>query len=310
MPAKVTFLPSLTGEGLGEGPLSVVSTIGFFDGVHRGHLCLIRQVQEEARRRGAGSLLITFDRHPRAVFAPESVPPLLTTPEEKLALLRATGADDIYTLPFDREMASLTAREFMQQVLRDQLGVQALVIGYDHHFGRPQGEGFEEYRALGRELGVDVVLAHELEGEHVSSSAIRRALGAGDVSTASELLGRPYTWTGCVVHGHAVGRQLGFPTANLTALVPEKLLPANGAYAVIINRQPAILNIGCRPTINNGIDTSVEAHILDFEGDLYGQTLTVSFIARLREERRFSSEEELALQLQRDKETAERLIGG
>lgn len=286
----------------------MVCSIGFFDGVHRGHQCLIRQVQEEAGRRGARSLLITFDRHPRAVFAPESVPPLLTTAEEKLSLLRATGVDDIYTLPFDHETAALTAREFMQQVLRDKLGVQALVIGYDHHFGRPQGEGFEEYQTFGRELGIDVVLARELEGEHVSSSAIRRALEIGEVSTATHLLGRPYTWTGHVVHGHAVGRQLGFPTANLEALSSEKQLPARGAYAVLIDHQPSILNIGCRPTINNGYDTSIEAHLLDFEGNLYGRTLTVSFIARLREEQRFTNEEELAHQLQHDKETAKRLL--
>ena len=329
-----------------------VASIGFFDGVHRGHQCLIRQVQEEARRRGAHSLLITFDRHPRAVFAPESVPPLLTTAAEKMTLLRATGMDGIYTLPFDHEMASLTAREFMQHVLRDKLGVKALVIGYDHHFGRPQSrgnntvetqrrkaqgaetqgtEGFEEYLAYGRELGVDVLLAHELEGEHISSSVIRHALENGDVSRAAHLLGRPYTWTGRVVHGHAVGRQLGFPTANLEALSPEKQLPANGVYAVlidelrlnidkknestccmhqapIINHQFSILNIGCRPTINNGYDTSIEAHLLDFEGDLYGQTLTVSFIARLRAEQRFASEEELARQLQHDREAAQHIL--
>jgi len=270
------------------------------------------------------SLLITFDRHPRSVFAPAAVPPLLTTAEEKMELLRATGVDEIYVLPFDKEMAALTAKEFMQQVLKEQLGVEVLVIGYDHRFGRPtpatksQGtlqaanavEGFPEYQAYGREMGIEVVLAKELEGEHVSSSEIRKALADGDVQRAAQLLGRPYTWTGRVVHGHEVGRQLGFPTANLVAVengqgtmdngqwTVGKMLPARGAYAVV----GGMLNIGSRPTIGNGADVSIEAHLFDFHGDLYGKTLTVSFLARLRDERRFESEEELIRQLERDRE--------
>jgi len=301
----------------------MVATIGFFDGVHRGHQCLIRQVRDEALRRGMRSLLITFDRHPRSVFAPAAVPPLLTTAEEKMELLRATGVDEIYVLPFDKEMAALTAKEFMQQVLKEQLGVEVLVIGYDHRFGRPTpnpsregGEGFPEYQAYGREMGIEVVLAKELEGEHVSSSEIRRALAAGDVQRAAQLLGRPYTWTGRVVHGHEVGRQLGFPTANLEAversaqgdashlkngqLTVGKMLPANGAYAVV----GGMLNIGTRPTIGNGSDVSVEVNLFDICDNLYGQTLTLSFIARLREERRFESEEDLIRQLQHDKQLA------
>ena len=302
----------------------MVCTIGFFDGVHRGHQCLIQQVQDEALRRGMQSLLITFDRHPRMVFAPESVPPLLTTAEEKMRLLRDSGVDDIYVLPFDATMAALTARDFMQQVLKERLGVKVLVIGYDHRFGRratpaPSGEElFHEYQEYGREIGIEVIQAKELEGEHVSSSVIRRAIEAGDVSKAAHLLGRPYTWMGRVVHGHGIGRQLGFPTANLEAISPEKMLPARGAYAIriedlsIINHQSSsltgMLNIGRRPTLDNGSDTSIEAHLFDFRGDLYGQVLTLSFIARLREERRFSSEEELAEQLKRDRETALREI--
>lgn len=291
-----------------------VCTIGFFDGVHRGHQCLIQQVKDEARRRDAHSLLITFDRHPRSVFAPESAPSLLTSAGEKMELLQATGVDDIYVLPFDRQMASLTAREFMAEVLKGQLGVGALVIGYDHHFGRPQGEHFEDYCAYGREIGIDVVLAHELEGEHVSSSAIRRALEKGDVAQAAHLLGRPYTWTGRVVHGHAIGQLLGFPTANLEAAEPMKLLPAKGAYAVEVTeadekdgpKWQGMLNIGRRPTLDNGNDVSVEAHLLDYDGDLYGHRLTISFIARLREERRFDSEEALVEQLLRDEQVVRR----
>ena len=296
----------------------IVATIGFFDGVHRGHQYLIQQVKEEALRRGARSLLITFDRHPRSVFAPDSAPLLLTTAEEKMALLRATGVDDIYILPFDRTMAGLTAREFMHQVLKEQLGVTALVIGYDHRFGkrsdpnlsRQGGEGFEEYQTYGRELGIDVVPAQELNGEHVSSSAIRRFLTGGDVAAASRLLGRPYTWSGRVVHGHEVGRQLGFPTANLEGIEPTKMLPAKGVYAVDCTIHPqmihsqAMLNIGRRPTLDNGTDISVEVHLFDFNENLYDSKLTLSFVARLREEQRFASETELAEQLQRDRASA------
>ena len=294
----------------------MVATIGFFDGVHRGHQCLIRQVRDEALRRGMRSLIITFDRHPREVFAPGDVPPLLTTAEEKMVLLKATGVDDIYVLPFDKTMAALTAREFMQQVLKEQLGVEVLVIGYDHRFGKPLsssprgGEGFLEYQEYGREMGIEVVQAQELEGEHVSSSVIRRALESGDVDRACHLLGRPYSWTGRVVHGHGIGHQLGFPTANLTTADAGKMLPACGAYAVRVKSErvksekwaAGMLNIGQRPTLDNGTDTSIEVHLFDFHGDLYGQLLTLSFIARLREERRFDSEAELTEQLRRDKE--------
>jgi riboflavin kinase/FMN adenylyltransferase len=278
---------------------------------------------DEARGRGARSLLVTFDRHPRSVFAPGSEPLLLTSSEEKMGLLRATGVDDIFVLPFDRAMAALTAREFMQQVLRERLGVTALVVGYDHHFGRPQGETFDDYVAIGREVGIDVVPARELEGEHVSSSAIRRALEGGDVAAAARLLGRPYTWTGRVVHGRGIGHRLGFPTANLEAVAPEKMLPARGAYAVRVKSEgvkreqsaveseawaAGMLNIGRRPTLDNGDDISVEANVFDIDHDLYGQTLTLAFVERLRPEQRFDSEAALAQQLRHDEEAARRCL--
>lgn len=301
---SIVIAPSPLGRAEGGS----ICTIGFFDGVHRGHQHLIRQVRDEAIRRGMRSLLITFDRHPRSVFAPDAVPSLLTTAAEKMPLLRATGIDDIYVLPFDASMAALTAREFMQKVLRDELGVTVLVIGYDHQFGRPQNESkrrpsITDYQAWGREVGIEVVQAEELKGEHISSSIIRRALEAGDVKTANRLLGRSYTWMGRVVHGHGIGRQLGFPTANLETIAPEKLLPARGVYAV----HGGMLNIGQRPTIDNGSDTSIEVHLFDCHQDLYDQTLTLSFITRLREERRFESEADLIQQLQRDKEAAQQM---
>lgn len=294
----------------------VVSTIGFFDGVHRGHQYLIQQVCAEAHRRGVPSLLITFDCHPRNVFAPDSTPLLLSSNEDKMKLLRATGVDDIYVLPFDQSMAQMTAREFMGEVLKKQLGVSVLIIGYDHRFGRPQpsisgeSEIFKVYEAYGREIGIEVLLAGELEGGHVSSSSIRKILEVGDIGKANGMLGHPYSWTGNVIHGHAVGRQLGFPTANLQAVETQQLLPANGAYAVWVscdrwkNPLQGMLNIGKRPTIGNGSNTSIEVHLFDFEGDLYDETLTLYFIARLRAERWFESDEALIEQLRKDRQQA------
>ncbi|MCR5819323.1 MAG: riboflavin biosynthesis protein RibF [Bacteroidaceae bacterium] len=288
-----------------------VVAIGFFDGVHLGHRHLIAQVQEEARRRGWPSRLITFDRHPRTVFAPDFVPPLLTTREEKTRLLLSTGVDDIHFLPFNRDLAAMSAHDFMQSILLTQMDAGALVIGYDHHFGRrasgsgAKEEGFDDYVRYGNELGIDVVAATELDYPlHVSSSAIRRSILAGDVSNASLLLGRPYSWSGRVVHGHAIGRQLGFPTANLESADPSKLIPARGVYAVRVDGispspLPAMVNIGTRPTIDAG-EMSIEVNILDFSGDIYGQTLTLHFISRLRTETQFPNPEALAHQLELD----------
>ena len=317
-----------------------VATIGFFDGVHLGHQHLIRQVTDEAVRRGLRSLVVSFDCHPRSVFAPESKPELLTTAAERKRFLSACGVDEIIFLHFDQMMAGLTARDFMQQVLRDQLDVRVLIIGYDHHFGRPQSvhvtdespesfanekkdivraEGFEDYVRYGSELGIEVLLASELPGDnHISSSVVRRALSAGDIATASRALGRPYQWSGRVVHGQAIGHRLGFPTANFEALDPEKVLPGRGVYAIWVKNDaedetkeqliPAMLNIGKRPTLG-GNDISIEAHLLNFTGDLYGQQLTLYFIERIRSERRFESEQDLAQQLSEDRIKTLEMLG-
>ena len=288
-----------------------IATIGFFDGVHNGHLCLIRQLKEEAERKGLLSLLITFDRHPRTILHPEESVSLLTTQQEKVDLLRQTGTDEVVVLPFTLELSRLTAREFMQKVLREQLGVAALLLGYDHHFGRGGGS-WDDYRAWGNESGIEVVRATELAGEHVSSSRCRQLLTAGDVSSVANLLGRRYALGGQVVPGFHVGHELGFPTANIK---PDegKLVPLRGVYAVWAilaggTRYRAMLNIGNRPTIGNGDGVSVEVNLLDFHGNLYGQRIVVEFVGRLRDERCFASREALIRQLQYDKESAEHLL--
>lgn len=288
-----------------------IATIGFFDGVHKGHLCLIDQLKEEARQRELPSLLLTFDRHPRAVLHPGESISLLTTPAEKVGLLKQSGADGVAVLPFTPELSRLTARDFMQQVLRQRFGVTALLLGYDHRFGHGGGT-WDDYRAWGAESGIEVVRAVELAGDHVSSSRCRQLLMAGDVDSVASLLGRRYTLGGRVVHGFHVGHELGFPTANI---VPDegKLIPLRGVYAawVVLNdgtRHRAMLNIGQRPTIGNGDTQSIEVNLLDFHGDLYGQRISIDFVGRLRNEHRFASKEELIQQLQHDKKKAESML--
>jgi riboflavin kinase/FMN adenylyltransferase len=290
--------------------MNYVATIGFFDGVHRGHQCLIGQVCELAHKLCCPSLIITFDRHPRQVLHADFVPQLLSTYEEKKRLLTETGIERLEVLPFTQELSRLTALEFMQQVLGAQLHVQTLVMGYDHRFGNGGGT-FPEYVEWGRMAGIDVVLAHELKEEKVSSSVIRNLLKEGNLIQANHLLGYEYSLQGKVVSGHQVGRNLGFPTANVQ-VQPEKLLPANGVYAVKAKVEDTLYNgmlcIGHRPTLNNGGELTVEANLFDFSGDLYGKELVLSLVERLRNERTFSSVQGLRQQLEQDAVQAQRAL--
>ena len=283
-----------------------VATIGFFDGVHRGHLCLIEQVRALARARGEASMIVTMDRHPREVVNPEMLPRLLTSREERIAMLRASGVDRVHVLRFDEAMSRLSAREFMMMLSKD-LSVDVLVMGYDHHFGH-DGGAFEDYVGWGRECCIDVVLAHRLEGEKASSTICRRLLAEGDVCGAQRLLGHEYTITGRVVAGRRIGRQLGFPTANIQ-VEGNKLLPKDGVYACRVREFGSsgfrdswrgILNIGIRPTLDNGNDRSVEVHIIGHPGDLYGQMLQLQLLRRIRGERRFGNLDELKAQIKSD----------
>lgn len=378
----------------------VVATIGFFDGVHRGHRYLINKVMETAHAHAQQSMVITFDRHPREVLQSDYQPQMLTTLNTKLRLLHETGVDRVEVLHFTRQLAALSARQFMAQVLKERLGVTTLVIGYDHRFGHDRAEGFDDYVRYGKELGIEVVQNSELTihaepcppvsdsseapvasssevsnasheapdassdvsnassevassleessskacsfaekwGMHVSSSAIRRLLKEGDVSRAGLFLDRPYTITGCVTHGFAEGRKMGFPTANLDTTGYPLLIPANGVYGVWVKIGcadavmgkcevpnldgwpsempipimddhngwlPAMLNIGTRPTFD-GSTTTIEANIFDFNDDIYGQPMTIAFCFRLRNEQRFDSVEALEEQLHKDRKEVEK----
>ena len=290
-----------------------VATIGFFDGVHLGHRHLINQVKMAASLNGWCSSIITFPVHPRQVIQSDYQPLLLSSPEEKIELLASTGIDNCILLPFTRELSQLTAWEFMQ-LLYDQYKVRMLVIGYDHRFGHNRAETFEDYCRYGRELGIHIMqaTAYTQEQDKVSSSVIRRALLSGEVSTATKYLGYPYFMQGTIVSGYQVGRKIGFPTANLQVDFPNKLIPAIGVYAVrvSVNGQSyrGMLNIGHRPTLNNGTNLSIEVHILDFEGDIYNQPMRIEFVDFLRPEAKFNSVEELALQIQKDKEKATKIL--
>ena len=288
---------------------SSVATIGFFDGVHLGHRHLINQVKMAASLNGWCSSIITFPVHPRQVIQSDYQPSLLSSPEEKIELLALTGIDNCILLPFTRELSQLTAWEFMQ-LLYEQYKVRMLVIGYDHRFGHNRAETFEDYCRYGRELGIHIMqaTAYTQEQDKVSSSAIRRALLSGEVSTATKYLGYPYFLQGTIVSGYQVGRKIGFPTANLLVDFSNKLIPSIGVYAVYVyvngQKYKGMLNIGHRPTLNNGTDLSIEVHILDFEGDIYHQPMRIEFVDFLRAEAKFQSTEELALQIQKDKEAA------
>lgn len=290
-----------------EGLQPCVATIGFFDGVHRGHQFLIRHLVETARREGLESTIITFDEHPRKVLQSDYQPEMLCTLDSKLLLLSKTEVDNVVVLHFDQALAALSAREFMQRVLHDRLQVKKLFIGYDHRFGHNREETFEDYVGYGKELGIEVVQnqAFVLNGIHVSSSVIRSFLREGEVELANQCLGFPYTIIGKVVNGYHEGRRLGFPTANLDISHFGQMIPAPGVYAVMarlektVEMKRGMMNIGVRPTFN-GKRITLETHIFHFDGDIYGQLLLVSFVKRIRGEQKFDSPEELTEQLRED----------
>ncbi len=298
---------------------SVVCTIGVFDGVHRGHREVIDTVRRSADELGLASAVVTFDGHPAHVVRPDSAPRLLTTLDQKLELLEAQGVDYVYLVHFDHERARTSAADFARQVFAESLHARRVVVGEDFHFGRAREGDVAALRGFGRHLGFEVValplVRHRPDAtEPVSSTAIRRALADGDVEAAAAMLGRHHEARGRVVEGDRRGRTIGFPTANLP--VPGIMAwPADGVYAAWCTRAdgtrwPAAVNIGSRPTFHDRDESRVlEAHLIDFDGDLYGEEIRVAFVNRLRGERRFSGVDELVRQLERDVEQARELLG-
>lgn len=291
------------------------ATVGFFDGVHCGHRYLLRHVSEIAHEKGLESTVITFDRHPREVLRSDFQPHLLSTLEEKVFLLSKTGMDNCIVLPFSRQMAGLSARDFIGEILSGKLNVRTLVTGYDNRFGHNRSEGFEDYVRYGHEFNMDVRQwsPYAMEGVSISSSVVRSFLMEGEVEMAGRCLGYPYTLAGKVVHGEHVGTGLGFPTANMVVAEPRKLIPSPGVYAVKVRLgngeyNNGMMNIGMRPTFG-GSRMSLEVHLFYFDRDIYGEAVSVSFVCRIRSERKFRSPAELVNQLNKDRETAEACLG-
>jgi riboflavin kinase / FMN adenylyltransferase len=289
-------------------------TVGSFDGVHLGHQAVLREIDRRARGAGRASVLVTFDPHPLEVVNPGAAPPLLTTGPERLEILALSPLDYVLLVRFDRQLAELTPEEFVGRVLLERCALRELVIGHDHGFGRGRSGDVETLRRLGASHGfdVDVVPPVDFGGQHVSSSRIRRAVAGGDLTTAGAMLGRRYGVVGRVAEGERRGRLLGVPTINLSELSPRKLLPPDGVYAVRVEWRGGsaggMMNQGPRPTFQDG-RRILEAHIFDFDGDLYGEWVRIEWIERLRDIQRFGSLEQLKQQLERDRASAVAALG-
>ncbi len=280
-----------------------VATIGFFDGVHLGHNYLLNQLKSEACEREMHSMVVTFANHPRLFFNSDCGLRQLTLADEKSNLLAATGLDYSLMLQFNKQLSSLTSTEFMQ-LLVEKYGVKVLLVGYDHHFGCDRETSFEGYVEQGGKLGLEVKRCNGYSESKVmvSSSKVRKALELWDVKLANKLLGYNYFIRGTVIDGKKIGRQIGFPTANLQ-IDNLKILPSDGVYEVEVLAEGVkyrgVLNIGIRPTIS-ATNRTVEVHIIDFAGDLYGKEIELKFVDFLRHEQKFSSLEDLKEQIIKD----------
>lgn len=291
-----------------------VATIGCFDGVHRGHRYLIRQVTQIGQEKGLHTTLITFPVHPRQVMQSDYQPQLLSCLPQKEALIQTLQVDYCLMMAFTRELSELSAYEFMK-LLHGRFNVCVLVIGYDHRFGHNRTETFKDYCRYGAELGIEVTQARALveDGVSVSSSVIRNLLNNGEIAEANHYLSYRYFLDGTVIDGYKMGRKLGFPTANLQPSCPNKLIPAEGVYAVYVYidevRYMGMLNIGYRPTVHNGENRSIEVYIIDFSGDIYHKQIRIEFMEHIRREQKFESINALISQLNQDKDTVIRILG-
>ena len=300
-----------------NGERSVV-TIGMYDGLHRGHRAVIAQVRARAKELGAKSVVVTFDKHPMSIVRPDATPKLLTSLDHKVSLLESTGVDATVVIGFDADQSRETAVEFVERVLVNALATQLVIVGQDFHFGHMRQGNVTLLREMGERHDFVVEpmqLVPRADGidEPVSSTAIRRALAGGEIDLASRMLGRPHEVRGTVTTGDQRGRTIGFPTANV-AIPVGMCLPADGVYAGIYRRpdgieHPCAINLGRRPTFYDHQESSLlEAYLLDFAGDLYGESAAVQFIAFLRSERQFGGVEELKEQLVKDIEHARAAI--
>lgn len=304
----------MTIAGIPRDGRGTVVTVGTFDGVHRGHRAVLDEIARRAVETGRRSVLVTFHPHPLRIVRPEAAPPLLTTPAEKKEILAESGLDWAVFLDFTPELSRLGPQEFVEQVLVRRIGVSELVIGYDHGFGHGRSGDADTLRAVGAEQGfsVDVVPPVLAGGQTISSSRIRKAVAAAELGEAARALGRFYSVRGVVVRGDGRGRGLGFPTANLHVGDPDKLLPPAGIYAVFVvvrgvGRVAGALHLGPRPTFQGSLP-SMEVHLMDWSGDLYGEEVRVDFVGRLRDVAPFASVRALVEQMERDVARARQVL--
>jgi len=290
-----------------------VVTIGNYDGVHRGHQHVLSVVREKARELGVPATVVTFEPTPREFFAGDAAPARLMQLREKIEALPLYGVDRLVVLRFDQRMLSVGATEFVDWLIVNGLSTRHLVVGHDFHFGRKREGNVDTLRDAGARHGFSVQELDRflVDGERVSSSLVREALGVGDLGRAASLLGRPYRMAGRVRKGQQLGRKLGYPTANLA--LHRKVVPLWGVFAVRVSgaglvNHPAVVSLGTRPTIN-GTDPLLEVHVFDFDGDLYGKYLDVDFVQRLRDEERFTSLDALIEQMHRDAAQARAVLG-
>jgi riboflavin kinase/FMN adenylyltransferase len=293
--------------------LRSVVTIGTFDGVHKGHQAIINDVVEKAHELHGESVLVTFDPHPRKLINPNDTLQLITPLKQKIALLEKTGIHHIVVMPFTPTFAAMSAEEYIEAFLVKKFAPAAIVIGYDHRFGHDRKGDLLLLEEAGSRFGFQVIEipAQKIDEAAVSSTKIRNAIARGDMLLANEMLGRPYELTGAVIHGAKVGRQLGFPTANIQPTDKEQIVPANGVYAIFCtikgNTYSGMLNIGIRPTVDSSLQLHIEAHIFDFANDIYNEEITISFVEKMREEQRFPSLDALKAQLVLDAQQARKV---
>lgn len=290
---------------------SSVVTVGTFDGMHLAHRAIVRTVVDHARKRGGRSVVVTFHPHPRQVLRKDGLPiSLLSTLQERIEACAELGVETVIVLEFTAAFSELSAREFYESIVVKRIGVSEAVEGYDHHFGHNRTGSVAALADFGRQYGFQVHTIDALYVEHdlVSSSAIRRNLSEGRVEKAAMLLGRPYPYTGTVWRGDGRGRELGYPTANIRSSEKDKLAPAHGIYFVRVPMKDldrfGMASVGVRPTFYAAGERTIEVNILDFDGDLYDQELTIEFLERLRNEEKFESAQELIRQMDRDKEAS------
>ncbi|SFE96736.1 bifunctional riboflavin kinase/FAD synthetase [Sunxiuqinia elliptica] len=286
-----------------------ILTVGSFDGVHLGHRKVIDRLNEIAASKNGESVIFTFAPHPRVVLSPQQNDlRLLTTLDEKIELLEQAGVDHLIVFSFTKDFSELSYTDFVRSILVTQLGIDSLVVGYDHKFGKNRKGDFEMLKGLAMAFGfelekLDVLLSDDV---NVSSTKIRHALQEGDIARANKYLGYPFRLNGTVVEGQKLGRKIQFPTANIETSDPHKIIPGYGVYAVNVlvegKTYQGMLNIGTRPTINNNADhRSIEVHIFDFDQDIYQKQLELKFLAKVREEQKFGSIDGLRSQLEQDK---------